>query len=241
MEVIPSIDLKSGRCVRLYQGDYQQETVYSEDPLAVARAWQEQGASRLHLVDLDGAAQGNPANLEAIAAIIAKLSIPVQVGGGVRDVATAEKLLKSGAERVVIGTAAVEEPSLVGELCRKHGGHRVVVALDARDGRVAIKGWTQGTEVAVVDLARQMRDLGVPRLLYTDISRDGTLTEPNFEANAALVRETGLAVQASGGISRLEHLQRLASTGVEGVIIGRALYTGDIILAEAIAWAGSAG
>jgi phosphoribosylformimino-5-aminoimidazole carboxamide ribotide isomerase len=241
MEVIPSIDLKSGRCVRLYQGDYQQETVYSADPLAVARAWQEQGASRLHLVDLDGAAQGNPANLEAIAAIIAKLSIPVQVGGGVRDVATAEKLLKSGAERVVIGTAAVEEPSLVGELCGKHGGQRVVVALDARDGRVAIKGWTQGTDVAVVDLARQMRDLGVPRLLYTDISRDGTLTEPNFETNAALVRETGLAVQASGGISRLEHLQRLASTGVEGVIIGRALYTGDIILAEAIAWAGSAG
>jgi phosphoribosylformimino-5-aminoimidazole carboxamide ribotide isomerase len=237
MEIIPSIDLKSGRCVRLYQGDYQQETVYSDDPLSVARAWQEQGAPRLHLVDLDGAAQGNPANLEAIAAIIAALSIPVQVGGGVRNTATAEKLLEAGADRVVIGTAAVEDPSLVRELCQKYGGQRVVVALDARNGRVAIKGWTQGTDVAVVDLALQMRDLGVPRLLYTDISRDGTLSEPNFAANAALVRETGLAVQASGGISHMEHLRRLAETGVEGAVIGRALYTGDIKLAEAVAWA----
>jgi phosphoribosylformimino-5-aminoimidazole carboxamide ribotide isomerase len=227
--------LKSGRCVRLYQGDYQRETVYSNDPLSVARAWQEQGAPRLHLVDLDGAAQGRPANLAAIAAIVAALSIPVQVGGGIRDLATAETLLQAGAERVVIGTAAVADPSLVTELCEKHGSQRIVVAIDARGGRVAIKGWTEGTSMGVLELARQMLGLGVARLLYTDISRDGTLTGPNFPANATLVRETGLAVLASGGISQLEHIRRLAETGVEGAIIGRALYTGDVKLAGAIA------
>jgi phosphoribosylformimino-5-aminoimidazole carboxamide ribotide isomerase len=235
MEVIPSIDLKSGRCVRLYQGDYRQETVYSDDPLSVALAWQEQGASRLHLVDLDGAAQGQPANLETISVIIGHLDIPVQVGGGVRGLSSAEVLLKAGADRVVLGTAAIEDPSLVQELCNKHGSERIVVAIDARDGRVAIKGWTEGTLVDALELAKQMVATGVRRLLYTDISRDGTLTGPNFAANAALVRETGLAVQASGGIASLEHIHRLVETGVEGVIIGRALYTGDIKLAEAIA------
>jgi phosphoribosylformimino-5-aminoimidazole carboxamide ribotide isomerase len=237
MEVIPSIDLKAGRCVRLYQGDYQKEIVYSDDPLSVALAWQEQGAPRLHLVDLDGAALGRPANLAVIAAIIKELSIPVQVGGGVRDVETAKTLLSAGASRVVIGTAAVEEPSLVERLCREWGSEQVVVAIDARDGQVAIKGWKEDTSVSASDLARQMARLGVRRLLYTDISRDGTLTEPDFAANASLVQNTGLAVLASGGIASLEHIQRLAATGVEGAIVGRALYTGDIKLAEAIAWA----
>lgn len=240
MEVIPSIDLKAGRCVRLYQGDYRQETVYSDDPISVARAWQEQGAPRLHLVDLEGAAQGRPANLDAISAIIAALRIPVQVGGGIRDVETAKTLLHAGADRVVIGTAAVQDPALVKELCGKHGNQRVVVALDARNGRVAIKGWTEGTTLDVLDLAQQMAGLGVPRLLYTDISRDGTLTGPNLEANAWLVNKTGLAVLASGGISRLEHLRRLALCGVEGAILGRALYTGDIKLPHAIALGSSA-
>ncbi|MCH8745301.1 MAG: 1-(5-phosphoribosyl)-5-[(5-phosphoribosylamino)methylideneamino]imidazole-4-carboxamide isomerase [Chloroflexi bacterium] len=237
MEVIPSIDLKSGRCVRLYQGDYQQETVYSEDPISVASTWQEQGASRLHLVDLDGAAQGNPANLEIISAIVSRLTIPVQVGGGIRELATAEKLFSLGVDRVVIGTAAVENPRLVQELCQRHGVQRVVVALDARDGQIAIKGWTEETSVSVLELANDMAQLGVCRLLYTDIARDGTLTEPNFAANRNLVENTGLAVQASGGIASLDHINRLSQTGVEGVILGRALYTGDIKLAEAIATA----
>ena len=237
MEVIPSIDLKSGRCVRLYQGDYQQETVYSEDPISVASTWQEQGASRLHLVDLDGAVQGNPANLEIISAIVSRLTIPVQVGGGIRELATAEKLLSLGVDRVVIGTAAVENPRLVQELCQRHGVQRVVVALDARDGQIAIKGWTEETSVSVLELANDMAQLGVCRLLYTDIARDGTLTEPNFAANRSLVENTGLAVQASGGIASLDHINRLSQTGVEGVILGRALYTGDIKLAEAIATA----
>ncbi len=239
MEVIPSIDLKSGRCVRLYQGDYQQETVYSEDPMFVASNWQQEGASRLHLVDLDGAAQGNPANLEIISAIVRQMTIPVQVGGGIRELATAEKLLSLGVDRVVVGTAAVENPWLVQELCQQHGGQRVVVALDARNGQIAIKGWTEDTSVSVLDLASDMAQMGVRRLLYTDIARDGTLTEPNFAANRSLVENTGLAVQASGGIASLDHIARLSQTGVEGAILGRALYTGDIKLAEAIASASS--
>ena len=238
MEVIPAIDLKSGLCVRLYQGDYRQETVYSGDPLSVAMAWQEQGALRLHLVDLDGAAHGQMVNLELILEMIRQLSIPVQVGGGIRDEETAEGLFAAGADRIVIGTAAVEEPSLVADLCRKHGGGRLVVAVDARDGQVAIKGWTEGSSISTLDLAHRVASLGVSRLLYTDISRDGTLTEPNFAANAALVRQTGMAVLASGGVTSLEHIRLLADAGAEGVIIGRALYDGAISLPEALSLAG---
>lgn len=235
MQIIPSIDLKAGRCVRLFQGDFRQETVFSDDPVAVARGWQEQGAPLLHLVDLDGAAEGRPANLPIINAIIKALDIPVQVGGGIRNRQTADALLQTGVKRAVIGTAAIEDSPLVAGLCRDYGGEAVVVAVDARDGLVAIKGWTEGSEVPVLTLARQMAGLGVPRLLYTDISRDGTLTAPNFAANAELVRESGLRVQASGGVSSLEHLRELVPTGVEGAIIGTALYRGNITLPEAIA------
>jgi len=240
MEVIPAIDLRGGRCVRLYQGDFGRETVYSEDPLAVARQWQEQGASRLHLVDLDGAAQGNPVNLDIIAAIVAQSEIPVQVGGGVRSSATAEKLLSMGVERVVIGTAAVRDPDLVRQLCQDGGSPSVVVAVDARDGVVAVQGWLEKTSVTAVELGKRMAALGVERLLYTDISRDGTLSEPNFSANAELVESTGLAILASGGVASLEHITELAKIGAEGVIVGRALYTGDLELSAAIA-AGLAG
>ena len=241
MEVIPSIDLKSGRCVRLYQGDYDQETVYSLEPAAVALRWEDQGALRLHLVDLDGALAGSTVNLKAIIAIVQRVGIPVQVGGGIRDAATAELLLTSGADRVVIGTAAVLEPALVEDLCQQYGSDRVVVALDARDGQVAIKGWTERTSFDAIDLANQMASLGVRRVLYTDINRDGTLTEPNFEANATLVQATGMSVLASGGIATLEHIRRLAETGVEGVILGSALYTEAISLPDALLAAGSSG
>ena len=235
MEVIPSIDLKSGRCVSLYQGDYQRETVYSEDPLAVAQSWQDQGAPRLHLVDLDGAAAGTPVNLDIISNIISQLTIPVQVGGGIRDQPTAETLLTRGADRVVIGTAAVQDPALVRQLCQKFGSHRVVVAVDAREGQVAIKGWTEKTSVTSLDLAKQMGRLGVTRILYTDVHRNGTLTEPNFAATASLVKETGLAVLASGGITSVEHIRALAQTGVEGAVVGSALYTGAMSLPDALA------
>ena len=235
MEVIPAIDLRLGLCVRLFQGDYQQETVFSDEPVSVALAWQEQGAPRLHLVDLDGAAGGVPVNLEVITCIIHNLTIPVQIGGGIRDLATAEALLAAGADRVVIGTAAGENPSLVEDLCQKHGSQRVVIAVDAKDGLVAIKGWLESTEVKAQDLVEQMALLGVRRILYTDISRDGTLTEPNFEANADLVRTTDMAVLASGGIATLDHVRRLVDTGAEGAILGRALYTEAFSLREAIA------
>ena len=235
MEVIPAIDLRLGLCVRLFQGDYQQETVFSDEPVSVALAWQEQGAPRLHLVDLDGAAGGVPVNLEVITSIIHNQTIPVQIGGGIRDLATAESLLSAGADRVVIGTAAVENPSLVEDLCQKHGSQRVVIAVDAKDGLVAIKGWLESTEVKAQDLVEQMALLGVRRILYTDISLDGTLTEPNFEANADLVRTTDMAVLASGGIATLDHVRRLADTGAEGAILGRALYTEAFSLREAIA------
>ena len=240
MEVIPAIDLRGGRCVRLYQGDFGRETVYSEDPLAVARQWQEQGAPRLHLVDLDGAAQGDLVNLEIIAAIVAQSEIPVQVGGGVRNFATAENLLSIGVERVVIGTAAVRNPELVRQLCQEGGSSRVVVAVDARGGLVAVQGWLEETGVTAVELGKRMAKLGVERLLYTDISRDGTLSEPNFSANAQLVERTGLAILASGGVASLDHITELAKIGAEGVIVGRALYTGDLELPAAIA-AGIAG
>ena len=239
MEIIPSIDLKAGRCVRLYQGDFQQETVYSDEPLAVAVAWEEQGAPRLHLVDLDGAADGSPANLDLICAIASQLTIPVQVGGGIRAFSTAETLLSAGVDRVVIGTAAVEQPALVQELCERYDHQRVVVALDARNGQIAIKGWTKNTSVSALHLAKDMAAIGVVRLLYTDISRDGTLAGPDFSGNAILVQNTGMKVQASGGIASLKHIERLTGIGVEAAILGRALYTGDLKLAEAIASASS--
>ena len=241
MEVIPSIDLKDGRCVRLFQGDYRQETVYSDDPLPVALGWQEQGAPRLHLVDLDGAAppdlKTRPANRAIINAIVDRLAIPVQVGGGIRDAETALDLLAAGVDRVVIGTAAIERPQMVSDLCQQQSGDKIVVAVDARDGKVAVRGWTETTQVSVLDLAAKMATLGVRRLLYTDISRDGALTGPNVAANATLVRETGLAVQASGGIASLEHIAQLKETGVEAAILGRSLYTGAVNLPAAIALA----
>ena len=233
MEVIPAIDLRGGNVVRLYQGDYERETVFSDDPLAIAERWQAEGGQRLHIVDLDGAHTGNPANLAAIAAIAGRLSIPVQVGGGIRTADTAATLFDAGAARIVIGTAAVSNPELVEDLCRRFGSERVIVALDARAGLVAIRGWTETSAITATELAGQMARLGVERLLYTDISRDGTLEEPNYDATAALVRTSGLQVLSAGGVGAAEHVARLVATGAEAAIIGRALYTGDVTIAAA--------
>ena len=235
MEVIPAIDLKDGRCVRLFQGDFAQETVFSDDPLAMAMSWQDQGGHRLHLVDLDGAVQGRPVHLEVISSIVKALDIPVQVGGGIRDMASADARREAGVDRGVIGPAAVRDPEMVQEVCRKHGSQRVVVSVEAKDGLVALQGWKEASTVTVMELAAQMGQIGVERLLYTDIARDGALTGPDLATNAQLASETGLAIQASGGVSSVEDIRALLPTGAEGVIVGRALYTGAVDLAEAVA------
>jgi phosphoribosylformimino-5-aminoimidazole carboxamide ribotide isomerase len=233
IEIIPAVDLKQGRCVRLYQGDYTQETVFSDDPAEVALKWQSLGATRLHIVDLDGAAAGELRNLEIIAEIARSVLIPTQVGGGIRDMDAVDWLLKAGVERVILGTAAVENSELVEKMCRRFG-ERLVVSIDARMGRVAIRGWYKGTELEAVAFARTVARLGVKRLIYTDISRDGTLTEPDFTGVAELVDAVKLPVIAAGGITSLVHLKVLRQIGVEGAIIGRALYTGDIDLKQAM-------
>ena len=234
MEVIPAIDLKDGACVRLYQGDFEKETVFSDDPAATALLWQKAGAPRIHVVDLDGTRYGSMANMASIRAIADAVSIPIQTGGGVRTVEAAQALLQAGVERVVLGTAAVEEPELVRRICRRWGAERMVVAVDARQGRVAIRGWTEATDVGATDLVKEMAALGPCRFLYTDISRDGTMTSPNFDAVAALAENTGMAIIASGGVSSLEAVRRLAQTGAEAAIVGRAIYEGSVGLAEAI-------
>ncbi len=234
MEVIPSIDLKGGRCVRLYQGDYAKETVFSDDPVGTARRWESMGAPRLHVVDLDGAASGEPQHLSIIGKIASALKIPVQVGGGVRRMEAIERLVKAGVKRVVLGTAAVENPELVREACLSFGDV-IVIGIDARDGFVAVRGWRDKTSVPAIDLIQQMEALGAKRFIYTDIARDGTLTHPSFEAIAELMAKTKLPIIASGGVTSIDHLKRLSRIGVEGAIIGRALYTGDIKLDEALA------
>lgn len=234
MEVIPAIDLRAGRCVRLLQGDYAREIVFGDDPVAIARHWEELGAPRLHVVDLDGARTGVPHEVESIERIVAAVSIPVQVGGGLRTLEHASSYLRAGADRIIFGTAAVKDQHLIGEALAMDAG-AIVVALDARDGRVQLEGWLEGSNLGTVDLARQMEALGVRRLLSTDILRDGMLTEPNYEALSELRAATSMAVIASGGVSSTTQLLRLAEIGLEAAIVGRALYTGDLSLTEALA------
>ncbi len=239
MEVIPAIDLRDGRCVRLYQGDYDRETVFSDDPTSVALKWQELGAPRLHVVDLDGAATGVPANLEALRRICEAVSVPIQTGGGIRSLDSAARVLDMGVQRFVLGTSAVEDPALVEQACSRFGAEAVVVGVDARNGMAATWGWRETTGISALDLIRSMAALGVRRFVYTDISRDGTLTSPNFGAIEEIARGCDASLVVSGGVSSPEHVERLASLGVEGVIIGRALYTGDVDLGEAISAAAS--
>lgn len=239
MQVIPAIDLRGGKCVRLYQGDYARETVYSDDPLETALRWVDMGAERLHIVDLDGAKEGSPANLAAVERIARATDAPLHLGGGIRDLATARAAVSAGASRVMLGTAAVEDADLIRTLLAELGAERVIVSVDAKDGRVALRGWTESSGALATELVDDMARLGVIRFLYTDISRDGTLTEPNFAATGALAARAGISLLAAGGIARVEHLARLAAIGAEGAIVGRAIYTGDIDLREALAAVGS--
>ena len=235
MEVIPAIDLRGGKCVRLYQGDFAQETVYSDDPVEVALRWQEMGAARLHVVDLDGAAQGKPANLGVIESIARSLEAPIQMGGGIRDMAAVERAFGIGVKRVVIGTSAVSNPDLVESACKRFGSEALIVGVDTREGLVATRGWRESTQVTAKDLILRMTALGVRRFIYTDISRDGAMTEPNFQEIERLVRDTDAKIVASGGVSSIERLRQLAALGVEGAIVGKALYENAIDLREAIA------
>ena len=232
MEIIPAIDLRNGKCVRLFQGDYGKETVFSDDPVSVALRWQSEGARRLHIVDLNGAAQGKPVNLDTIGEIIAAIDIPIQVGGGVRSIETIEQLFASGVERAIMGTVAVEKPDLVREACQRFSD-LIIISIDARDRLVATRGWLQKSEVTASELASKMIELGVMRFIYTDISRDGTLTSPNFEAITEFLSQVSAPVIAAGGISSVYHLTKLAELGVEGAIVGKAIYTGDVKLSEA--------
>jgi phosphoribosylformimino-5-aminoimidazole carboxamide ribotide isomerase len=236
MEVIPAIDLLEGRCVRLYQGDYDRSQVFNEDPVTVAQQWVEQGATRLHLVDLDGAKAGHPVNGDVIEAIVRAVEIPVQVGGGLRDRSSVSELLGRGVQRIILGTVAVEQPDLVAELCRSFPG-QIVVGIDARNGKVATRGWLETSTVEAVQLAQQMAQVGVAAIIYTDIHRDGTLQGPNREALRELAQGISVPVIASGGVSSITDLLGLLSLepiGVVGAIVGRALYTGEVSLKEAI-------
>ena len=237
MEVIPAIDLRGGRVVRLRQGDYSQETAYSADPVGVARGFQAEGAPRVHVVDLQGAAAGAPAHLEVLRRIVDTVEVPVQTGGGLRSMEMIGSALAAGAGRVVLGSVALEDPSLVEQAVAAHGAGRIVAGLDARDGLVAVHGWVEQSTVSAEELMERMATLGITRFVYTDIARDGTLTGPNFDVVAAMVRrgrELNATVIASGGVSTADHVRRLAELGAEGAILGSALYTGALTLAEAL-------
>ena len=237
MLLIPAIDLKDGKCVRLKQGDMDQSTTFGEDPAAMARRWVDAGARRLHLVDLNGAFAGKPVNEAAIKAIIAEVGdeIPVQLGGGIRDLDTIERYLDDGLSFIIIGTAAVKNPGFLRDACTAFGGH-IMVGLDAKDGRVATDGWSKLTGHEVVDLAKKFEDYGIEGVIYTDIGRDGMLSGINIDATVKLAQALTVPVVASGGLSRIADIEALCAVegeGVEGVICGRAIYSGDLDFAAA--------
>ncbi len=243
MIIFPAIDLKDGQCVRLMQGDPERATVYGKDPVAMARHWEDQGAEWLHLVDLDGAFTKKPVNDSIVLEIARSVSIPVEVGGGIRTLESIERYISGGAARVIIGTAALRAPEMLEEACGRYPG-RIALGLDARDGQVAVEGWKESTRTDAVDLVMRFKYLELAAVIYTDIHRDGMQTGVNIEATRRLMEMTGAPVIASGGVSNLrdiEELLDLARLGLLGVITGRAIYEGTLDLKEAIALAGKAG
>ena len=239
MIIYPAIDIRGGRCVRLTEGRFDAETVFADDPAEMALKWAGLGAEFLHLVDLDGALAGEGKNVPVIQRILKSVSIPVQLGGGIRNLETIEKLLELGVTRLILGSAAVKNSELVAEACKKYPGH-IAVGIDAKNGEVAIEGWGQGSGVAATELAKKMASFGVETIIYTDISRDGMLSGVNVEATAALARACGVPIIASGGVASLDDIRRVKAVegdGVQGCIIGKAIYTGAVDLKEALALA----
>jgi phosphoribosylformimino-5-aminoimidazole carboxamide ribotide isomerase len=233
-EVIPAIDLQGGRCVRLTQGDFDRATVYGDDPPGIARRWEAAGASRIHVVDLDGAKAGRPLQLSIVAEIVKAVSVPIQLGGGMRTIVDIAAALAVGVDRVMIGTRAIEDPSFVDDALTRFG-QRIGVGIDAREGRVAVRGWVDVSDVDTLDLARSMAKRGVTTIVYTDIARDGMLSGPNVDAMRRMADAVpGVSVIASGGVGALGDVLELADSGVAGVIVGKAIYTGNVDLAEAI-------
>ena len=236
MIIYPAIDLKDGVCVRLVKGDLDQATVFNEDPADQAREFESAGFSWIHVVDLNGAVSGQPVNADAVARVLGATTLPVQLGGGIRDQAGVELWLERGISRVVLGTLALREPDLAKTLCGRYPG-KIAIGIDARGGRVAVEGWTEVSDITAVDLARQFEDAGAAAIIYTDIDRDGTMTGPNVKATAELADALSTPVIASGGVSCLDDLAALKATsayGVEGVIVGRALYDGRVAPSDAL-------
>jgi phosphoribosylformimino-5-aminoimidazole carboxamide ribotide isomerase len=233
--VYPAIDLKGGRCVRLMQGDMGRATVYGNDPVAIARSFEEKGAEWLHVVDLDGAFAGNSVNIEAIAGIVKSAHIPVQLGGGIRSMEQLDNIFnKIGISRAILGTAALEDQEFLRQAVKLYGS-RIAAGIDAREGRVAVRGWAEVSDTTALDLARKVKDIGVMTIIYTDISRDGMLSGPNTAAAEELIRATGLGLIVSGGVAELAHITKCREIGAAGVIIGKALYTGAIKIEDAVA------
>lgn len=233
MRIYPAIDIRGGNCVRLLNGDYDKETVYGSSPADMAKKWADAGADFIHVVDLDGARSGDGENLAAVAEICANVDVPVQQGGGIRTSADVDRVLALGVSRVIIGTAAVTDPDMVRQAVERHGS-KIAVGIDAKNGFVATDGWTRVSDKTAVAFAKEMEALGVETVIYTDISTDGTLQGPNVSAMKEMVESTGLKVIASGGVGCEEDLDALSKTGVEGVIVGKALYTGRIELSKVV-------
>mgnify|MGYP001070265541 FL=1 len=233
MQIWPAIDLSGGKCVRLEQGDFSRETVFGDDPAGMARHWVSQGAECLHLVDLDGARAGNPANEPSIAAILDAVDVPCELGGGIRSEATIRRLFEIGVSRLVVGTLAIREPEWFRHVCREYPG-RLVLGIDAREGKVATHGWLETSDLEATELARRFADEPIAAIVYTDIATDGMMAGPNVEAMAAMQQAVGCPVVASGGVTTVDDVARLAAAGMAGCIVGRALYEGTMTLPEAI-------
>jgi len=232
-EVIPAVDILNGKCVRLKQGRYDKETVYDNDPVAMAKKWQDEGANRIHIIDLDGARTGIPKNIKVIESICKALKIPIQVGGGIRNMDTMKQLIDFGVDRIILGTTAVKNPNTLAAMCAKFGSH-IIVSSDAKDNKVAAEGWTQVSKKDIKTLAQEAVGLGVKRFVYTDISRDGMLTGPNLEGIKQFISYVNVPVIASGGVTKKEDIDNIKATGAEACIVGKALYEGKIKLADVL-------